>query len=146
MAASENWKKETSSLSELLYRERVNMNTEDKQREQMCELQKRLESDRKACWNECQHVAGCNLLSDQSDLGSRTSILWHKQRDETWFGICTVCQRHFVPNDPDYKFWRSKKSYSLPSASDDGKWKPITEEVYKEGSKDQIRVGDDLEW
>lgn len=64
--------------------------------------------------NRCTHRAG-------NYPGSRphtdTSIVWHFFDDQVWRGICTGCNRKFIPNDSDYIEWRSKRSYNTPSMS-----------------------------
>lgn len=61
-------------------------------------------------YEECSHIMGSHPLSDAADQFGRTAIAWHRLDTGTIFGICTVCQRPFWPNDPDYKTWRAKKS------------------------------------
>ena len=67
--------------------------------------------------NECEHVAGCNPLSETMELYGKTSIVWHHSDLGIVFGLCTVCQRQFWPTDPDYTFWRKQPSLNKMSGA-----------------------------
>jgi hypothetical protein len=60
----------------------------------------------------CDHIAGCSELSEQRDIAGRTSIGWHRNDIGVDIGICSVCQRIFRPEDPDYAQWRKKPSFN----------------------------------
>jgi hypothetical protein len=51
-------------------------------------------------------------LSEQRDIAGRTSIGWHRNDIGVDIGICSVCQRIFRPEDPDYAQWRKKPSFN----------------------------------
>ena len=65
----------------------------------------------------CDHIAGSNALSDERDLRGRTSILWHRNDIGVEVGVCQVCQRIFLPDQPDYISWRKKPSICKLSTS-----------------------------
>lgn len=65
----------------------------------------------------CEHIAGCNPLSEMKDLAQRTSIIWHRGDVGQVTGICTVCQRIFKQSDADFTKWRKLKSFNKDSAS-----------------------------
>lgn len=66
--------------------------------------------------NTCEHIAGCNELSEERDVRGRSSILWHQTDAQVTVGICTNCQRIFRPSDQtdnkgnNYDFYRRKPS------------------------------------
>jgi hypothetical protein len=64
----------------------------------------------------CSHMAGNYPGSRESN---DSAIIWHEVHSHFWIGICTACNRQFWPNDPDYRFWRSKRSYNTASESGD---------------------------
>ncbi len=76
----------------------------------------------KSSQSTCEHKAGS--LGDISDPGQRTSIVWHKTDIREQVGICTICQKQFREGDPDYAFWRSKKSFNKMSASGQDRYIP----------------------
>lgn len=65
----------------------------------------------------CDHIAGGSPLSEQRDIAGRTSILWHRNDVNVDIGICTVCQKIFRPDQPDYLNWRKKPSFNRLSTS-----------------------------
>jgi len=73
--------------------------------------------------DNCDHIAGCNELSEQRDIAGRTSIIWHRNDVSVDIGICTNCGRHFHPVDPvdsrgnSYTYWRKKPSFNKLSAA-----------------------------
>lgn len=80
----------------------------DKQAAQMRQLHDRMKRNLEIDRTNCAHLQGSNALSEEQ--GTRLSIAWHKLDTQTWWGICTNCQREFWPSDPDYRQWRAKKS------------------------------------
>lgn len=77
---------------------------------------------------ECSHVAGGNPLSECRDLYSRTCIVWHTLNESAGsvvVGVCTNCQRQFLPENLDYTYWRSRPSINRPSSA--GRELPIEE-------------------
>lgn len=75
---------------------------------------------------ECLHVAGANPIGEGVyDIAGRSSIVWHRMNpkpgngslDVQDIGICTICQRKFLPEDEDYKVWRKKPSFNRLSES-----------------------------
>jgi hypothetical protein len=87
------------------------------------ELKRRQRESIKYEQNNCEHIAGCNPLSEERDVRGRSSILWHRTDAQVTIGICTNCQRFFRPNDPvdmkgnTYEFYRRKPSINRISAS-----------------------------
>lgn len=87
------------------------------------DLEIRKKSGIKYSQDNCDHIGGCNPLSDERDIRGRTSILWHRTDAGVEVGICLVCQRFFRPSDEpdgqkhDYWYWRKKPSMCRPSAS-----------------------------
>ena len=73
--------------------------------------------------DNCDHIAGCNELSEQRDIAGRTSIIWHRNDVGVDIGICTNCQRIFHPTDTvdsrgnSYTYWRKKPSFNKLSAA-----------------------------
>lgn len=73
--------------------------------------------------DNCDHIAGCNELSEQRDIAGRTSIIWHRNDVGVDIGICTNCGRHFHPTDAvdsrgnSYTYWRKKPSFNKLSAA-----------------------------
>lgn len=65
----------------------------------------------------CDHIAGGNQLSEQRDIAGRTSIAWHRNDVGVEQGICTICQRVFLPHQPDYAVWRKRPSFNRLSAA-----------------------------
>lgn len=99
-------------------------------------LQERLQAAIKKDQEECPHLQGSSRLSFiPSHL---TSIVWHRYNDDIVRGICTNCQRKFVPEDDDYKYWRGKRSGNILSEAGDRIEIPVTKEEYEEGSKYQF--------
>lgn len=92
------------------------------QNEEMFRQQTRMQmaEERKAKYDSqqaCPHVIGCNPLSDRYDRNGLTSIIWHRFDHQDVEGICTVCQRIFAINDPDYIQWKRLPSANRASAS-----------------------------
>lgn len=88
---------------------------EEKQRAAMREMQARIKKNIADEQDACKHLQGSNVLSEKA--GSFTSIIWHFFPDKTLRGICTTCQRWFVPTDPDYGYWISQTTGNSPSSS-----------------------------
>jgi len=74
-------------------------------------------ANEKYAHENCEHIAGCNALSETKDIAGRTSIIWHRGDVGQTTGICTVCQRIFKESDPDFAKWRRMKSFNKDSAS-----------------------------
>ena len=91
--------------------------------DQAKELRRRQKLNIEADQNNCEHIAGCNPLSEERDVRGRSSILWHKTDAQVVVGICTNCQRFFRPDDPvdargnNYEFYRRKPSINRMSQS-----------------------------
>ena len=66
---------------------------------------------------ECSHIAGENALSECGDIAKRTSIVWHdlSPLKPRIVGLCTNCQRQFLPEHVDYTYWRSRPSFNKMS-------------------------------
>ena len=91
---------------------------EESMRASMRDQEKRLrENTRRYQYDECSHIMGSHPLSDQADQFNRTAICWHRNDLGSIIGVCSVCQRLFVPSDPDYRQWRSRKSASRMSSA-----------------------------
>jgi hypothetical protein len=58
--------------------------------------------------DDCIHTLACNPLSVAVDFFNRASIAWHRFDDGIIRGICTNCQRVFLPEDKDYEFQRKR--------------------------------------
>jgi hypothetical protein len=84
-------------------------------RQQERDQQARIEQGKKQEQAACEHIVGCNPLSDSKHPSNLTSILWHRCDNSEDIGICTNCQRIFRTTDPDYGEWRRKKSYNKMS-------------------------------
>lgn len=98
------------------YKSDADLENEKRQREQS-RLQERTRLlNTEANQANCTHMAGNYPGSRESN---DTAIVWHEVHSHFWVGICTACNRKFWPNDPDYRFWRSKRSYNSPSESGD---------------------------
>jgi hypothetical protein len=80
-------------------------------------LTAQLKSNTKFTQDQCEHIAGCNQLSEQKDLYGKTSIAWHRGDIGQVFGVCTVCQRIFHQDDPDFQKWKRMPSFNKMSAS-----------------------------
>ena len=80
-------------------------------------LESQWEEVRKYRQSNCPHIAGCNELSEESDLRGRTSIVWHRLDHGVETGLCQNCQRLFQPTDPDYAEWKEKLSFNKMSAA-----------------------------
>lgn len=80
-------------------------------------LTKQTKANIKNAQSQCDHIAGCNQLSEQKDLYGKTSIAWHRGDLGQVFGVCTVCQRIFHQDDPDFQEWKRKPSFNKMSAS-----------------------------
>ncbi len=61
---------------------------------------------------QCRHLAGGSIFSEEADIASRTSIVWHELNTGERIGICTNCQREFFPSDPDYAVWVKRASFN----------------------------------
>jgi hypothetical protein len=72
---------------------------------------------KKKAQDECNHVAGGNVLSDSSDYLGRTSIVWHTLNTGEEFGLCLNCQREFRNTDSDFKDWRARTAMCRPSSA-----------------------------
>jgi hypothetical protein len=77
--------------------------------------QERIELSKKQYQESCEHIVGCNPLSDSKHPSNLTSIIWHRFDNGEDIGLCTNCQRVFRASDPDYREWRNKKSYNKQS-------------------------------
>jgi len=98
------------------YKSEADLENEKRQREQS-RLQERVKKlNTEAEQVACSHMAGNYPGSRESN---DTAIVWHEVHSHFWLGICTACNRKFWPNDPDYRFWRNKRSYNTPSESGD---------------------------
>jgi hypothetical protein len=73
--------------------------------------------NRKAEQDNCAHIAGCNSLSDERHPSGKSSIIKHYLDSGVLIGICTVCQRVWWPDEPDYKEAIQKPSINRPSRS-----------------------------
>lgn len=82
-------------------------------RVQMRELKERIDRDIKASQTVCPHFQGSNALSEFQ--GQQTSIVQHQLDTGIMVGICTNCQRIFMPEDPDYMMEMRRKSGNRPS-------------------------------
>ena len=87
------------------------------------ELKRRQKENEKYGQEMCDHVAGCNQLSEQRDIAGRLSIIWHRNDVGVDVGVCTNCARIFRPTDPadaqghTYQYWRKKPSFNKLSAA-----------------------------
>ena len=90
---------------------------EEQFKKQQAEQEKWAKANEKWAHENCEHIAGCNALSEMKDLAQRTSIIWHRGDVGQTTGICTVCQRIFKESDPDFAKWRKLKSFNKDSAS-----------------------------
>jgi hypothetical protein len=90
---------------------------EEQFKEQQAKQEKWAKDNEKWAHDNCEHIAGCNALSEMKDLAQRTSIIWHRGDVGQTTGICTVCQRIFKESDPDFAKWRKLKSFNKDSAS-----------------------------
>jgi hypothetical protein len=95
------------------YKSEADKENDKRQNEQMRASVKRQRRNQELERAACQHLAGCNQLSDRP--ADTTSIIWHEVHSHLWLGICTVCQREFWPTDADYAFWRRKRSFNTQS-------------------------------
>lgn len=84
---------------------------------QQDQIEKNAKANEKYAHENCEHIAGCNALSETKDIAGRTSIIWHRGDVGQTTGICTVCQRIFKQSDPDFAKWRRMKSFNKDSAS-----------------------------
>lgn len=84
---------------------------------QQDQIEKNARANEKYAHENCEHIAGCNALSETKDIAGRTSIIWHRGDVGQTTGICTVCQRIFKQSDPDFAKWRRMKSFNKDSAS-----------------------------
>lgn len=95
----------------------------DEQNERMFKTRElELEKAKKAVvhreqYEACDHIAGSNPLSEQRDIAGRTSIAWHRNDVGVEQGICTICQRVFLPHQKDYVQWRKRPSFCKLSAA-----------------------------
>src|ERR1051326_6087250 len=81
---------------------RLRKQQEELHRQQLRNLRLKLEENIRLNQAQCPHLQGSNPLSEESS--ELTSIVWHYFNDLTWRGICTTCQRKFVPSDKDFYF------------------------------------------
>ena len=86
-----------------------------KKQEQLLTTQQK--ANIKSAQDQCEHIAGCNQLSEQKDLYGKTSIAWHRGDLGQVFGVCTVCQRIFHQDDPDFQKWKRMPSFNKMSTS-----------------------------
>lgn len=84
---------------------------------QQDQIEKNARANEKYAHENCEHIAGCNALSETKDIAGRTSIIWHRGDVGQTTGICTVCQRIFKQSDPNFAKWRRLKSFNKDSAS-----------------------------
>jgi len=98
------------------YKSEADLENERRQREQSRNQERTKLLNTEAEQARCTHMAGNYPGSRESN---DTAIVWHEVHSHFWVGICTACNRKFWPNDPDFRFWRSKRSYNSPSESGD---------------------------
>lgn len=104
------------------------------QRNQFRLFQERMRESLDLSYNTCSHMSG--TLGSESAMS--TAIVWHELDTGVVYGICFACGRHFKPGQPDYIYWRDKKSLNVRSQASLGRSVPITQEEYAQGAKDQF--------
>jgi hypothetical protein len=98
------------------YKSEADLENEKRQREQSKQQERIKRLNIEAEQADCTHMAGHYPGSRERD---ETAIVWHEVHSHFWIGICTACNRKFWPNDPDYRYWRNKRSYNTQSESGD---------------------------
>lgn len=83
------------------------------------ELRKRQEQAKLQEQENCPHIAGCSVFSEQTDYAGRTSIVWHTFPTKETVGICLNCQKQFWATDADYEEWINKPSFCRASSGVD---------------------------
>jgi ElaB/YqjD/DUF883 family membrane-anchored ribosome-binding protein len=119
LSALEDFLKEFKRKAQALLEEETRESTFRKLAKELRERQERYKKDEQ---DNCPHVAGCNPLSEMQDTFGRTSIVWHTLGTGAAVGICTVCQRIFLPEDKDYAEWRAKPSFNRWSSAGTRFW------------------------
>jgi hypothetical protein len=109
----------------------------------------RLSAAKKKAQDDCPHLQGCSgpLNLAGSVLGGlKTSIIWHTFEDDEKGkpkGVCTNCQRVFLPTDKDYEYWRGQPSGNLPSSGGIREKLPDPlfpiDELYEDGDKVSLK-------
>ena len=65
--------------------------------------------------DNCVHTQGCNPLSEK--MGDMSSLIFHTLDTGEMIGLCTVCQKTFRSDDPEYQVQMRRKSGNRPSAA-----------------------------
>jgi hypothetical protein len=114
------FKKHVLSLARRIrnwYEQQVLSENERQFRRTMRELRERQKALKKLEQNECPHIAGSSVFSEEQDVRRRTSIVWHRLDTGETFGLCTNCGKQFWPKDVDYEVWRKKPCFNKMSAA-----------------------------
>jgi hypothetical protein len=84
-------------------------------RAQAKEAKERMDRQIRQSQDLCPHLQGCSELSEFT--GQASSIVKHRLDNSVVVGICTNCQRVFLPGDKDYVEQIRRKSGNKMSAS-----------------------------
>jgi len=90
--------------------------------ERMRQISELVKTHQKEMHDACSHLQGdLGIMA-----GPKTAIVWHMYDDKVIRGICTQCNRFFVPEDSDYLHWFSMESGNTMSIA--GRVEPLTDE------------------